>query len=66
MNTKTPIRFKYSLKTQPIHIYKIAKIVPVLSLAERRVCMRVCKHGCDVKMFYISRANHVSTNLKKS
>ena len=27
--------------------------------------MRVCKHGCDVKMFYFSRANHVSMNLKK-
>jgi len=27
--------------------------------------MRVCKHGCDVKMFCFSRANHASTNLKK-
>ena len=27
--------------------------------------MRVCKHGCGVKMFYFSRANHASTNLKK-
>ena len=27
--------------------------------------MRVCKHGCDVKMFCFSRANHSSTNLKK-
>ena len=26
--------------------YKITKIVPALWLAERRVCMRVCKHGC--------------------
>ena len=26
--------------------YKITKIVRALSLAERRVCMRVCKHGC--------------------
>ena len=43
----------------------IAKIVRTLWLAERRVCMRVCKHGCDVKMFCFSRANHVSTNLKK-
>ena len=25
--------------------------------------MRVCKHGCDVKMFCFSRANHVNTNL---
>ena len=36
-----------------------------LWLAERSVCMRVCKHGCDVKMFCFSRANHASTNLKK-
>ena len=27
--------------------------------------MRVSKHGCDVKMFCFSRANHASTNLKK-
>ena len=26
--------------------------------------MRVCRHGCDVKMFWFSRANHASTNLK--
>ena len=45
--------------------YKIAKIVRELWLAERRVCMRVCKHGCGVKMFCFSRANHASTNLKK-
>ena len=36
-----------------------------LWLAERRVCMRVCKHGFDVKLFCFSRANHASTNLKK-
>ena len=36
-----------------------------LWLAQTRVCMRVCKHGCDVKMFCFSRANHVSTNLTK-
>ena len=34
-------------------------------LAEKRVCMRVCRHGCDVKMFCFSRANHASANLKK-
>ena len=45
--------------------HKIAKIVRALWLAQRRVCMRVCKHGCDVKMFCFSRANHASTNLKK-
>ena len=43
--------------------YKITKIVRALWLAERRVCMRVCKHGCDVKMFCFSRANHASTNF---
>ena len=45
--------------------YKITKIVRALWLAEKRVCMRVCKHGCDVKMFCFSRANHATTNLKK-
>ena len=45
--------------------YKITKIVRALWLAERSVCMRVCKHGCGVKLLGFSRANHVSTNLKK-
>ena len=44
--------------------YKITKIVRVLWLAERSVCMRVCKHGFDVKMFCFSRTNHANTNLK--
>ena len=35
--------------------YKISKIARALWLAERRVCMRVRKHGCDVKMFCFSR-----------
>ena len=48
-----------------IDVYKITKIVRVLWLAKRRVCMRVCKHGCDVKMFCFSHAYHTSTNLKK-
>ena len=26
--------------------------------------MRVCKHGCDIKMFCFSHANHTSSNLK--
>ena len=46
-----------------IMFYKITKIVP--RLVERSVCMRVCKHGCDVKMFCFSRANHTGTTLKK-
>ena len=45
--------------------YKITKIVPALCLFERRVCIRVCKHGCEGKMFGFLRANHASTNLKK-
>ena len=48
-----------------IIVYKITKIVRALWLAERRVCMRVCKHGCDVKMFYFSRANHASKKFEK-
>ena len=31
--------------------YKITKIVRALWLAEKSVSMRVCKHGCGVKMF---------------
>ena len=46
-------------------IYKITKIVHAPWLAERRVCMRVCNHGCDIKMFCFPCANHASTNLKK-
>ena len=30
--------------------YKITKIVRKLWLAERRACMRVCNHGCDVTL----------------
>ena len=37
----------------------MTKIVRALWLAKRSVCMRVCKHGCGVKMFCFSRANHV-------
>ena len=48
-----------------ITLYKLTKIVRALRLAERHVCVRVCKHGCDVKMLCFSRANHASTNLKK-
>ena len=45
--------------------YKKTKIIQALWLAERSVCVRVCKHACGVKMFCCSRANHASTNLKK-
>ena len=45
--------------------YKITKIVGALWLARKRVCMSVCNHGCDFKMFCFSRANHATTNLKK-
>ena len=43
--------------------YKTNKIVRALWLAERRVCVRVCKHGCDVKMFCFSRANQLSNEV---
>ena len=46
------------------HFYRISKIVRALWLAERRVCMGVCKHGWDVKMFCFSHATQASTNLK--
>ena len=46
-------------------IYKITKIVRTLWLTERSVCMRVCKHGCSVKMYCFSHTNHESMNLKK-
>ena len=46
-------------------LYKITQIVRADWLVERRVNMRVCKHGCDVNMFCFSRANHASTNLNK-
>ena len=42
--------------------YKTTKIVHALWLAERSVCLRVCKHGCDVKMFCFSRVNHVQNS----
>ena len=57
--------FKAPLSTFYIKFYKITKIVCTLWLAARSVCMRVCKHGCGVKLFGFSRANHASTNLKK-
>ena len=47
-----------------IGLYKITKIVCALWLADRRVCMRVCKHGCGVKMFCFSRAIHAIKNLE--
>ena len=48
-----------------INFIKKTKMVRVPWLAERSVCTRVCKHGCDVtKMFCFLRANHTSTNLK--
>ena len=47
-----------------ISFNKITKIVRVLWLADRSVCMRVCKHGCGVKLFSFSRTNHASMNLK--
>ena len=48
-----------------MYFYKITKIVRALWLAERSVSMRVCKHGCGVKKFCFSRANHASTKFEK-
>ena len=48
-----------------ISFNKITKIVRALWLADRSACMRVCKHGCDVKLFSFSHTNHASMNLKK-
>ena len=45
--------------------YKITKIPHALWLAEKSVCMTVCKKGFDVKMFCFFHAYHTSTNLKK-
>ena len=59
------IRWISSDNPAKIFHYKITKIVRELWLAERSVCMRVCKHGCDLKMFCFSKANHASANLKK-
>ena len=53
------------LLIRSIIFYKITKIVRTLWLAESTVCMRVFKHGCGVKLFGFSRANHASKNLKK-
>ena len=39
------------MSARNISFYKITKIVRALWLAERSVCMRVCKHGCGVKLF---------------
>ena len=46
-------------------IYKITKIVRMLWLVDWSVCMKECKHDCDVKMFCFWLSNHTSTNLKK-
>ena len=43
---------------------KITKTVHALWLAKRSVCMRVCKHGCGIKMFCFLHTNQTSTNLK--
>ena len=58
------MNFSQQLSGIATFIYKITKIVRALWLAERRVCRRVCKHGCDVKIFCFLCANHTGTNLK--
>ena len=45
-------KLKLSLPKVNTSNHKITKIVRALwSRAERSVCMRVCKHGCDVRCF---------------
>ena len=46
-------------------MYEFYAIRPATENPTLGTCMRVCKHRCDVKMFFFSRANHASTNLKK-
>ena len=43
----------------------LTRIVRMLWLVERPVYMRVCKHGCGVKIICFLHANHASTNFKK-
>ena len=46
-NNKQGINYSaFDLQSMNIGNYKTTKIVRVLWLARRRVCMRVCKHGC--------------------
>ena len=52
--------------SKSIVFYKITKIVCVLWLAERCVCIRVCKHSCDVKMFCLSCTNILQALFEKS
>ena len=40
-----------TVNSTTIKTYEITKIVRALWLAERNVCMRVRKHGCDVRCF---------------
>ena len=45
----------------PILFYKITKIVRALWLAERRVCMRVCKHGWVTQRY--TSCEHATTRF---
>ena len=55
----------FNLRTCHIFLYKITKRVHALWLAERSVCMRLCKHSCVLELFCFSHTNHASRNLKK-
>ena len=46
-------------------VYNTTKIVRALWLAKRSVCMRVCKHGCGVKVFCFSRAKSRKQKFEK-
>ena len=57
-----PFSYDCSFIYGNIIIYKISKIVRALWLAERRACMRVCKHGC-VTLRYTS-CKHAITRFR--
>ena len=58
-------RYHRHVEAETTTVYKITKIVRAIWLTERRVYMRLCKHGWGVKMFCFWRDNHASTNSKK-
>ena len=57
--------YKFPIQTVGWSCLRTTKIECAIWLAKRRVYMRVCKHGCDVKMFCILCANHASMNLNR-
>ena len=60
--TSWPLWWRVSLS---IKLCKITKIVRTLWLAERRACMRVCNHDCDVTLS-VSPAHFKAVSLLNS